>query len=1695
MSSDDAKQAEADAVPSRTETQPTPQPMSQPAATAPTRRRSRWYWRWTRRLLIAAVVARVLLWLFLEQLANFGAGFAGLSVSWRSASLSIAGLSLVVEDLVVRDADDASAPPLLTAQEVIADLSMRQLLSGQLSVVDAGVSGARVTVHRNADGTLRLPAAWLQPSPVELPDEPEPPSDEPLDFALPCWIASTRLHDLQFDFVDHTTEPATHHTGKLDLDVADVGFPDRNGSVQLRVHAPQLCDELFVHSQVQAASRAADVTFQAVVRGFRPQRFELPPELLDAIQNAHVVDVRLAGDLHAAVLESAPRVPALEGKLDFGLALDGIERSTLAATFGPTDPTAEGLVTPLGLTLHADGIVESLRLEEARLSAVEGRTGVTATLAAEGLTCVRIRPVLAAAGVQLPDGGLDLRAVADAEFGESMTFDLSRLTIDGKAGRLLSLPKVAVQDLRTVDDTLAIERVELAGPRLEVVKLADGSLQVAGLRIAPPPAGAAPAPPAEPESNEPAAPAATTPSPLPKLRLGAFSWSGVDVSFTDQSKPTPATLTLAGLDVRADALAFGEEAPPGRVQIAFSVPDVARSCRGELTLTPRADGVTARLDWQTQGVTLAGLEPWLDALGMRSELRDGELAMKLEADVQLQPQLAASAQLSDLRLADGTTRWLSLRAIRGEGLLVADDGLHLGTWTVQDPYVELQRDAEQQLRALGLAFGAAAPAGSPAAPAGSPAAPQPAAQPAAASAPPFHLQHGAVEVRGATLKWTDALRPQQSRAVGLDLTIGPQPRRSAPVDITLAMRISDAQAKVDLTANLQRSPERIAASGELTASKLVASELASLLPDGVRCTFDDGTVHAAFDADVALAGATAIDATLREVRITDRDVEAAAIDEVVVDVPTLNPDEVHVRKLRVAGVRASVATTGDELLVPGFALATASAETTQPKAPEQAAEPSAGEQSAGEKPAGEPVADNPTAGSAAPSAPTAQLHLPKVRIDELLVQLERFEFRDRSDGERPPIGASLSLELKQPWLGDPKADEPKPMTLAITGAVDPLGASLRADATANPFDLTPTLDLTLSLDDFDTTRLVELMPSLQDTLRGEAKDLTLAATLHARLDLKRRDPSVLDFSRPFGGELVLEDVVLRDGSSDQVYAKVAVIDAIARAIDPRSGSVLLRSLDIDEPVLRAHKDAEGTHVAGFVLLEPAAIAADQPAPRPAPEPQAAPEGVPASEPTPVPTPTPTPSDRENDFELAIDHLRVLGVAVDYRDQTTEPRTHLHLVDTDLEVSRFSTRAFSEPLPLSFSTTVRGGDIELERRVVKSSVISGFLSSSAEALVGGNDEHELQQRPMLDRMTADGRLTLFPQPKGRINLSVDRLELSAFRGLAKQAGVEISDGLFDTHIALKLKGYDGLEIRSDNVFTWLALDEPPDGPISTYLRLPAPLQTVLFLLRNNDDEQRIPLNVDVPPGPEGQSEVVDRVVESLVKLIGDSIASAGSRTATTITGAFFGTDAEVPDIQAMLPYAPGSPLPDAADLDRILAALLDDDTLVLVLSHQLGEQDVPHARELANPPRDVLEGTVAGLQRTRAELETRRAPIAQDVVALYGAGKVQEAIRRQQELLAIDTHLGELLQALSGALEQLGNPNPRAAARRTRSACKALGEARLDAAIARIRSLHKNLGADRFERRPGRGVPVAGVVEGGCVIASLKRRSTQAPVSK
>ncbi|HEB52287.1 MAG TPA: DUF748 domain-containing protein [bacterium] len=1606
-------------------------PADTPRKTAPhpPRRWSRrWWWRWTRRTAITAVLLRVLLALFLLPLVDFGAGFAGLTVSWRRASLSLSGLSLHLDDVLVRDAEHPDRPPLLAAQEVFCDLSLRQLLGGRLSVVDVALAGARITVERDAQGRLLLPTVESadEARAPEAPDGPEEP--KPWRFDPLLRIASARLHDLQFALVDRATTPPTTYRATLDLDVADFGFADRDGTASLRLVVPDRLDELSLVVHTAAAppgAERANASFQAAVRGLRPHAFDLPSAVLDSLDGAHVIDLRGQGELHLRALANAP-MPAIDGRVEFAADLDGIERSSLAATFGPTQPAGEALATPFAFTFAADGLVDSLRLADGRLSRFDDRVEFAAALRTDGLTGARLRPLLAAAGITLPADGIALTAGLSGAFGERLELAIDDLHLGDGTGLGATLDHLLVRDLHHDAARLSIGAVEIVGPDLALVREPDGTLIVAGVRLAPP--STAGVPPPAPRANP--APSAATPA-LPHLHLGSFDWTGARISLQDQSCTPTRSLALADLEVHAAAVSLGAVAPPGKVEVSFAVPDAIGACTAELTLTPQADGLAAEVRGSLRRITLASLRPWLAPLGIEPEWRAGRARFGANAEVTIDERgIRCDAELADLLLQDGDVRWLSLRRLRGEGLRVGDDGFDAGTWTVQEPFVKLHLDEHQRLHALGLAFGAATEPAAPARPA--------VARPSRRTrrgddAPPF--RHGAVRVREAVAAWTSAAHGERVFAIGLDAELGADSGRGAPVPIEVAVRLDRAVQELRATAELQRNPTRALVAGTITARGVQGAELQPLLPPGTRCTLVDGELRAGFRVEVATGETTALTAELRDLTLRDRSAEVFAADEILAKLPQLADDQVHVEDLHVHGLRLAVAHTRDALQVPGFACSTAPPPASADEEPTPAA------------------------------TPTSPRTLPKLRIDAFAVQLDRLEYRDRIAADAEPLVLHGTLRLARPWRGDPAADEPETLTLQLTGEGQPFGARLAATARISPFALAPTIDLDWRLEDCDTTALARVLPSLADRVRGEATRLTAGASVHLRLDLKRRDPAQFDLSRPFGLEFSVADLALGDAASGTDYLRLAGLDARVRAIDPDRGDVLVRDVDIDAPTLFARRDVDGLHVAGLVLAPPA----------PARESDA----EPAAE-----------DDGDDGPEFAIARLRLLGLAVDYRDETTDPPTHLHFTDSDAELARFTTRAFHEPLPLSFSVAVRGGDVELTRRVIKSSVLSGLLSSGAELLAGGRDQHERQSRPLLDQFVATGNLTLFPRPKGHIEARLDRLELPALRGLAKQGGVELADGLYDMRMRIDLRGYDGVDVDSEHVFTWLQLSEPPDGPISTYLRLPAPLQTVLFLLRNADDEQRLPIRLHVPADGVRTGAIVDLVAESLVRLIGDAVGDAGSRALGMLTDPLLGSNTETPDIAVELPFAPGSELPQDGDLTALLAAVRADATLKIVLTHELGAGDREHMAALANPPAEVVARTLRRLRAERTRLERSRPALADEVVALHAAGKNHEAQRSFARLRALDTELGELLATEAEALERLAATSPRAAARRTREAARQLAAARLDATTARLLQAMPGLPRSRIERRPGRGLPTEGLTAGGRVVATLRRSAVE-----
>lgn len=1583
--------------------------------------RSRW-WRRLWRLTLLVVAARVLLALLLAPLLSFAAGFAGVTVTMRSASLSISGMALRLEDVMVLDADRPLEPPLLVAQEIELDVSSLLLLRGEIGIVDAAVSGARISLTRHTDGSLRLPASWA-PSPVVAPPvaTPPPPVAEatpaPPTFALPLRIASARLHDCRLHVVDEGA-PGAPIDITLDVDVADVGRFDRPGTIVVRAQSPRWLDRFTLQAEVLATPDRLHATWEGHVRGVPPASLPLPREFAAALQDTRLLALTMGGELDGEVPPGASH-RLLAGSVQLDVEGDHNDPLHLALRLGPPADRGADAGIPFELEFAALGLVKQLRLHDGELRLQATSTMVRAHLAAEEAKLPWLRPLLAAQGITMPESGVSVHAQAEVEFGDGITGSLRDLQVAGD-GLELALPRLDVRGLRAAEGGLAIDSVVVRGPHVAVHTAADGAVVFAGIRLGKRQPG--------PGAGAAAAPAAVVPpaarAGLPHVRVGSLDWTEGSVAWTDGSLTPPATLRVEDLSVRGDALTLGASAPPARLQVSARLDGAIDELQLDATLAPSPTALRADVGFTARGVTGGSALPWLQRLGITPALQAGALQLRADAAIEFAPEgTRLQARLHDLALRDGDEVLLSLGSVQAAAMEfgAAPD---LGTWEIERPFLRVRRLADGSLRALGLRFPGDATPAAAAAPAASPA---PAPGGAAPAAP---LRLGPLSLRDGRVQFDDGAGPPLE--LGLQATVG-RIDADAPFPFTLTAALPGplAEARLEGQAALGGAPR---AELQLVAEGLHGAAMQRLLPPPLRCELADGRLQlrAKLAQQPGPAGEQSMELT--GVQLTDGDAEWFAIDRCALQLAAATADHVHVRDLAVQGVRATVQLGTDGVRAAGFVL----------------------------PPGGAAPATAPGTTPAAPDAAPG-MRVPRLSVDAFAIACERVVVRDTRQTGGEPLVFTGTLTM-DPWAAGPDVETPPPARLRLLASAQPVCAELRADLTLDPFALAPTAEVQVRAV-VDPTAVPRVLPPLAATLQGTTDRATLTATMHARLDLRRRDARRFDFSRPFGGELACEAIELRDDVAQQPIASVRSLAVNARAIDARSGDVLLRSLELDDPVLSATRTPEGVELLGFRLL-------------------------PAKDAKPAAPAAAPPAGGGEPPEFTVDRLEVGGLHLTLCDQTTSPPTLLPIAGCDVELTRFSTRGFREVLPFAFSVSLRGGNVPFTRRILRSSMFAGILGSAAAAAGLGANELEREERPLLDELQLVGHLQAYPRWKGQVRAELTAFELPALRGLAKAGGVEINDGVFDHSLTVDLRGFDGIDVRSTTVFTWLSLSEPPGGPISTYLRLPAPLDTVLFLLRNEADEHRLQLQLHIPAEGPFAAAIQDVIAEAVLRILAGAVGGAAGRATGMLTGALGLTGGPTATIQVPVAFAPGSSAPAALDLRAVRDALAGDEQLEVVLLHELGASDLQRAEHLATPPPEEIAEHGKRLRMRRDHLLAERPQLAATVEALYGAGRMQEARLRQAELVAHDEVLGDVERTLYEVLGMLADDTPRAQKRRTQAAAKALGAARLAEVQAALASALPGLAKDRVVLRPPRAVPTAELADGGQVVITVRRRSAR-----
>ena len=1324
----------------------------------------------------------------------------------------------------------------------------------------------------------------------------------------------------------------------------------------------------------------------------------------------------------------------VEPSTELQLAVDEFDLGDLR--LDPRAPDARARVTA---KLRVPEVAEAIDVT-AELTPFATRRAAKVDVRASGITLARLAPHLRRAGLQpqLKDGVLTLHAEASTRSGadDATLADLTLGPIrfaDGDT-TLVGLQRVGVQGLVAVRSRTRVEDVEISGLAVPLRIGANDALEFAGLRSV--------AAQASPAATEPAPPAPSTPPPalLPRFELGVLRVRDTELRILCDTVDPPLDFRPQQIEVDVTDLGLGgapraDAMDEARVRVRVVAPTLADELvlNGTIRSRPGPLDLGVLCEMSGSRIVAGPLAPLLARAGIDCRLASGRAHAVLEATAKQQQDgtLEATAALREVAFADGgDTPFVALSALHVEHVRIAGPAIDVGPITIDAPQLELGRDADGALRVGPLRILPREGAGTAAAPAPAPSAPSPLPQ----------LTLAGVTLRGARIGWSDATpSPAIETALALDAQIGALRLGTGaePTDFVVTAHSDGAIDRLTLSGKVNPDPSDLRLEVALRGEGLRAGPLASALPPSVHVDWQTGRLAA--DAELRVTqlaqGGIAVDAFVHDVSLADGDTALRTLERLALRAPRIDQlgGEIAVQEITSQGLSCDVERDPEgalHLLGMRFLPAT----TAAPR----------------------PVEPSP----AVPAPIPAPAALPHVVVERLDLGIARLRFTDHAAGaEGVPLDSSLRVFTSGPLtLCDKQPEALAPLELRVEGRAAPLLDQVALDLSFAPWQPEVHVAAKLRATGIHGGELGKLMPSLAERIDASTLgDGTAQLDLIADVDLHRRHPTDIDLGRGFGVELELRDIALRATPDGEVLAGIQSITVDAPRI-ATDGSARIDLIDVAGITARGTQTAEGLTLAGITLKEPPAPPAQDGAAT------AAEPARPATPPAAAPS-TPRP-------EVRVGELSVRGIDFLFRDETSTPPMVLPLDSLDVEVRGFTTRTLTDGVPFRFTASLGAGKVDLPERIESSSLITGFLGAAVGAVTGSSDDRNLVQRPLLDEIAVDGNLALGPALSGRVRASVSGLELGAFRGPARKSKVEIGDGVVESGVTLQFLGENGLRTDGSIGFNNLSVSEPAGGPISTYLKLPAPLDTVLFALQDQNGDIRIPFKLRIDQGGLSSGQIATAAITALGKVIADAVAAAPFRAVGIVTG-LFGLGGKAPSLaeqKVEVVFDTGDAAVSAnarAQLAPLIDLLAGDESIALVVQQKLSAADLQRAQERANPTPEEARTLADRLRRGIATVQREREEAVAHLRATIGAGDPRSGWLENRHLRAIDAQLASLSNSLDRVLTLLRPGADRRADRRTRDAAIDLGTARLEEIRQTLLTLGGPTLADRIELRPAR----------------------------
>ncbi len=1276
-------------------------------------------------------------------------------------------------------------------------------------------------------------------------------------------------------------------------------------------------------------------------------------------------------------------------------------------------------------TLTLPGIIERLRVAgQADLKPLDKSLDLQIT--ADGIDPTALTPYLEPLGITstLKKGQLTSHLQVDLHHGPDQAPLVANLTLDKviyqDEQELFGLDTLAVHGLNLNPKAkhLKIDQVEIAGQRLAMTRDKTGNLRVLGFTFPIEKAPRIPSGPKPEASTNPTVagppPSANEPAPpvLPyHLELGQLIWKNNSITLTDETAVLADgnaisfnggfDLSLKHIDI--DFTADANASSPGELEFNGRLPGILESA----SLTGSVSMEQPDLVFDTQltatGVQGHKLAWYLKPLGVEPRFESGDLKATLSGRVHPQDTgLQLNASLRDVQFEDAGAPLFSVRSVDINDMSMAPDSVQVQTLRISQPRLTVQRTQDKVLIVAGIHP-----------------LPSDAADPSGAKA--LRLDH--LSIQDSWIDWIDHAIKPTAIAVGIKsqvtlehFAVGTESLQPANIDMTVSipglMQEAQALGQIRLDPNHQHINLAVKANG-------IHSEFVDrYLPDSLKLVLKDGRFSTRIRANqtIDVNGLHQADLVISDLNYQDGPNTPPLLtwDRAETQLSFTDPcTAVVVDTIALSGFAAQITRSEQgvlELGGLGFRTAVESPVQTELVAPTSGNEPN--------KPA-------PVTIALPDSTPRT---FPDITVKQVDLAFDQITYQDQSRPEADPIVVDhLTLTNREPLqlLGQDPQSNP-PLLLDINGAIQPLVETVAIDVNMAPFAPDPLMHIDLDINGITGPGLCAIAPELTEVLDGNDLDRgRLTGQFDLGLKLTRRHALDFKADRPFGINLDVRDLQFSNGDANNVLLGLDELHVEAPHIFLPQQRYQVKRIEILQPQLRIQKQADQLNILDLLVKIPEKTVTTEPNDVNAPT-------------TSVAQVTPVTDANTPGVELRLDQLVISGLDLSYTDTDVQPPTVIPLKGLDFEMNGFTTETLEKPKPLRFNLILTAGKVDLP---------SGTKSDP-------NRITALPQGQLFQEISATGRLMQGPQPTGWIKGGVSGLELRGLAGMAAQEEIVIKNGVLDMGLDVRLKDNGRAATAAQWVLSDLSISESERGFLSKLFKLPAPLPTVLFILKDGQGAIRIPTRFSVPKDGLSQGQIVTAATGAAGAVIARAVAQSPTRMLKLTTGLLGGSDKESSTTfdPVILPFDDGRIALSTVQrirLEDLFKQLAKDKKLQLTLRHQIGAGDIQQAEALVNPSEQDKLALIERLTHTKTNLLQQRRHLLNEAQATYANGGMAETFQAREALNAINTQLGRIEQSLDQILEMMRPGTDYAAQRRTRQAAIAMGKARLMALYSRF----------------------------------------------